>query len=76
LNQIKVDDKSNEITAVPKLLETLNIRGYIVTTDTMDCQKEIARKIRQKRGDYVLALKNNHPDFCDDVKTYFEDKEL
>jgi predicted transposase YbfD/YdcC len=59
LGQVKVDAKSNEITAIPKLLEMLSIRGCIVTIDAMGCQKEIATQIIDKQADYVLALKGN-----------------
>jgi len=59
LGQRKVDDKSNEITAIPQLLELLSIPGCIVTIDTMGCQKKIAQKIRDKQADYVLAVKDN-----------------
>lgn len=59
LGQIKVDDKSNEITAIPKLLEVLAIQGCIVTIDAMGCQTEIAEKIIEKGADYILAVKGN-----------------
>lgn len=72
LGQVVVDDKSNEITAIPQLLELLEIRGCVVTIDAMGCQKEIAGKIRENKADYVLALKKNHPDLYDDVETFFQ----
>lgn len=59
LGQIKTEEKSNEITAIPKLLEWLEIKGCIVTLDAMGCQKEIAEQIVNQGGDYVLALKGN-----------------
>lgn len=59
LGQVKVDDKSNEITAIPKLLEVLAIKGCIVTIDAMGCQTAIAEKIIEKKADYVLAVKGN-----------------
>src|SRR5687767_6639708 len=59
LGQVAVDEKSNEITAIPKLLEVLELSGAIVTIDAMGCQKEIAKKIREKDADYVLAVKGN-----------------
>ena len=71
-----VADKSNEITAIPELLDSLNIKGHIITIDAMGTQKEIAKKIRKKSADYVLALKKNHGNLHDDVKTYFSDPEL
>jgi len=59
LGQVKVDAKSNEITAIPKLLEVLAIKGCIVTIDAMGCQTEIAEKIIEKGADYILAVKGN-----------------
>ncbi len=59
LGQIKVDEKSNEITAIPQLLEVLVLKGCLVTIDAMGCQKEIAKKIVKKEADYILALKGN-----------------
>ena len=59
LGQTKVDDKSNEITAIPKLLDLLTIKGAIVTIDAMGCQRDIAEKILSKEAHYVLALKGN-----------------
>jgi predicted transposase YbfD/YdcC len=61
LGQVAVDCKSNEITAVPLLLELLELKGATVTLDAMGCQKEIARKIIERGGQYVLALKDNQP---------------
>jgi predicted transposase YbfD/YdcC len=60
LGQVAVDSKSNEITAIPLLLELLDLKGATVTIDAMGCQKEIAAAIVQREGDYVLALKGNH----------------
>jgi predicted transposase YbfD/YdcC len=71
--QIKVDEKSNEITAVPKLLEMLDLEGAIVTIDAMGCQKKIAKKIVDGQGDYVLSLKGNQGNLHDDVKDYLDD---
>lgn len=59
LGQVKVDDKSNEITAIPKLLEVLDLAGCIVTIDAMGCQTEIAEKIIGEKADYILAVKGN-----------------
>jgi predicted transposase YbfD/YdcC len=59
LGQLKVDDKSNEITAIPELLEVLELSGCIITIDAMGCQKDIARQIVEQGADYVLALKKN-----------------
>ncbi|HUY90369.1 MAG TPA: ISAs1 family transposase [Pirellulales bacterium] len=61
LGQVATDAKSNEITAIPLLLELLDIKGATVTIDAMGCQKEIAQKIVDREGDYLLALKDNHP---------------
>ena len=72
LGQIKTDDKSNEITAVPRLLEMLDINGCIVTLDAMGSQKAIARQIRKQGGDYVLAVKANQPDLRGDVQNFFD----
>jgi predicted transposase YbfD/YdcC len=71
LGQVKVDDKSNEITAIPILLELLELSGCIVTTDAMGCQKEIAAQIVAKQADYVLALKGNHSGLFEDVRDLF-----
>jgi predicted transposase YbfD/YdcC len=59
LGQVKVDEKSNEITAIPKLLDVLTIQGCIVTIDAMGCQREIAEKIIDRGADYILAVKGN-----------------
>ncbi|MCF6345206.1 MAG: ISAs1 family transposase [Thiomicrorhabdus sp.] len=71
LGQVKVDDKSNEITAIPKLLSRLDIAGAVVTIDAMGCQKKIAQQIINQKGDYVLSLKGNQGNLHDDVVTYF-----
>ncbi len=72
LAQLKVEDKSNEITAIPALLELLNLAGCIITIDAMGTQTEIAQKIIDKKADYVLALKANHPTLYHQVKQWFE----
>jgi predicted transposase YbfD/YdcC len=72
LGQIKVDDKSNEITAIPQLLDLLEISGCIITIDAMGCQREIAKKIRAKDADYVLALKGNQGTLFDDAQRLFD----
>lgn len=69
-----VEEKSNEITAIPKLLDKVNIKGHIITTDALGCQTAIVEKIRNKRADYVLALKGNQRALHSDVQTYFEDE--
>jgi predicted transposase YbfD/YdcC len=70
LGQVKVAEKSNEITAIPKLLDMLAIEGAIVTIDAMGCQREIAKKILDKKADYVLALKGNQGTLRDDVELF------
>ncbi len=72
LGQLKVADKSNEITAVPELLRVLELSGCIVTIDTMGCQKKIAREIIEADADYVLALKGNQETVHQEVKTFLE----
>jgi predicted transposase YbfD/YdcC len=72
LGQIKVDEKSNEITAVPELLRLLNLKGCIVTMDALNTQKEIVQEIREQGADYVLALKDNHPYLRAEVEGIFE----
>jgi predicted transposase YbfD/YdcC len=71
LGQIKVDDKSNEITAIPQLLDLLDITGCIVTIDAMGCQKQIAAKIIERDADYVLTLKENQGNLYNDVQELF-----
>jgi predicted transposase YbfD/YdcC len=73
LGQVKVDDKSNEITAIPKLLQMLDLTGVTVTIDAMGCQKEIAKVITEQEADYVLALKKNHSTLYEDVKLFLDD---
>jgi predicted transposase YbfD/YdcC len=70
LGQTKVDDKSNEIVAIPALLELLAIEGAVVTIDAMGCQRAIAQKIIDKKADYILALKGNQGTLRDDVELY------
>ena len=72
LGQLKVDDKSNEITAIPRLLGLLELDGATVTIDAMGCQKEIARTIVEQGADYVLALKDNQATLRGEVKLLFD----
>jgi len=72
LGQRKVDEKSNEITAIPQLLQVLALSGCTVTIDAMGCQKEIANAIVDRGADYVLALKANQPSLYEDVQWLFE----
>lgn len=76
LGQIKVDEKSNEITAIPELLKLLDVNGCIITIDAMGTQKEIAKTIIECDADYVLALKENHKTLHDDVELYFKEEIL
>jgi predicted transposase YbfD/YdcC len=73
LGQLKVNDKSNEITAVPELLRVLELSGCIVTTDAMGCQTKIAKEIVEADADYVLALKGNHEKVHEEIKTFLDD---
>jgi len=73
LGQRKVDEKSNEITAIPELLQALDIRGCIVTIDAMGCQTKIADTIVDQGADYLLALKENHAQLYEDVALLFDD---
>lgn len=72
LGQLKVGDKSNEISAIPELLSMLEIVGCIITIDAMGTQKEIAQQIRAHQADYVLALKSNQGELYEEVKATFE----
>jgi predicted transposase YbfD/YdcC len=72
LGQVTTEAKSNEITAVPKLLELLDLRGATVTADAMHCQKKIARQIHQAGGDYLLQVKANQPTILDEMKLFFD----
>ena len=74
LGQIKVAEKSNEITAIPDLLDLLTLKGSIVTIDAMGCQREIAAKIIEKEADYMLALKGNQGMLHDDVALLFTEQ--
>ena len=75
LAQIATDAKSNEITAVPKLLEMLTLKGTIVTADALNCQRAIARQIVDQGGDYALALKGNQGTLHNDVVLFLDDPE-
>ena len=70
LGQVKVAEKSNEIIAIPKLLDMLSIEGAIITIDAMGCQRDIAQKIIEKKADYVLALKGNQGSLREDVELF------
>lgn len=72
LGELKTEEKSNEITAVPELLDMLDLKGSIVTADAMSCQKKIAERIVEKEADYVIGLKENQPTLLEDARLYFE----
>lgn len=73
LGELAVEEKSNEITAVPHLLDMLDVAGCIVTADAMSCKKEITKKIVEKDAEYVLSLKENQPMLCREVREYFSE---
>jgi predicted transposase YbfD/YdcC len=73
LGQRKVDDRSNEITAVPQLLEMLEVAGCIVTTDAMHCQVETAKKVIENDTDYVFVVKDNQPRLLEAIQGLFDD---
>lgn len=75
LGQLAVGDKSNEIVAVPMLLQLLSLKGRIVTADAMSCQRKIAQQVIEQGGDYVLALKGNQETLHDDVRRFLDDPE-
>ena len=72
LGQVKTDEKSNEITAIPALLKVLSVKGCIVTINAMGCQKNIAKQIVEAEGDYLLALKGNQSSLSEQVEAVFE----
>ena len=72
LGQVKTDEKSNEISAIPQLLSKLNLQGCTVSIDAMGCQKAIAQQIREQEGHYLLALKGNQSTLHDDVQLFIE----
>ena len=73
LGEINVEEKTNEITAVPELLDLIDVEGSIVTADAMSCQKKITEKIIQKKADYIIGLKQNQPLLYKDAKDYFDE---
>ncbi|BAB77395.1 transposase (plasmid) [Nostoc sp. PCC 7120 = FACHB-418] len=72
LGQVKVDEKSNEITAIPELIKVLELSGCIVTIDAIGCQKEIVKLISQQNADYVITLKKNQGNLYDEVEQLFK----
>ena len=75
LGQVKVDDKSNEITAIPQLLRALELEGCIVTIDAMGCQKDITKEIISRKGNYVIALKENQKKSYEEARAFMADYE-
>lgn len=75
LGQIKTDDKSNEITAIPELIKTLALEGAIITIDAMGCQKKITHTIIEGKADYVLQVKGNQKQLHEDIALFFQDTE-
>lgn len=71
LGQVKVDDKSNEITAIPCLLKKLKLKGCIVTIDAMGCQKKIVKEIIKQKADYLITLKDNQPNLYQRTEKLF-----
>ncbi len=76
IGQIKTDEKSNEITAIPELINMLDIKGKVITTDAMGCQKDNAEKIQLQGGDYLFAVKGNQGRFNKSFEEKFQLKEL
>ena len=76
LGQKAVEEKSNEITAIPELLDKIQIKGQIITIDAMGTQTAIAEKIKKKRADYVLSLKGNQKNLYKDVMEYFSEEDF
>lgn len=72
LGQLAVEEKSNEITAVPQLMDMLDLKGCVVTTDALNCQKAVAEKAVEKKADYVLAVKGNHPVMHNEIKRHLD----
>lgn len=76
LGENKVEEKTNEIKAIPELLEVINIKGSVITIDAMGTQTEIAKKIKEKKADYVLAVKENQKTLYEEIKEYLNDEEF
>ena len=72
LGQMATEEKSNEITAIPQVLDMIDIKGDVITIDAMGCQTAIAEKIREKKADYLLAVKGNQGTLHGDIREYFE----
>lgn len=76
LGQKKAEEKPNEITAIPQLLDTIQVKGCVITVDAMGTQTEMVEKIKQKHADYTLAVKENQKKLYQEISEYFEDDEL
>lgn len=74
LGQKKVEEKPNEITAIPQLLDTIQVKGCVITVDAMGTQTEIVEKIKQKRADYTLVVKENQKNLYREISEYFGDE--
>lgn len=73
IGQLKVNDKSNEITAIPDLLDLIDVKGKIITIDAIGTQEDIANKfVYERKSSYMLKVKDNQKDLKDDIKTYFD----
>lgn len=76
IDQEMIEEKTNEITAIPKLIERLNLKGVICTWDALNTQKENVKAVIEKGGDYCVSLKGNQGNFYKDVQDYFDDDKL
>lgn len=74
LGQVAAEEKSNEITAIPELIDRIDVKGALITIDAMGCQKEIAGKIIEAEGDYILAVKENQPKLHEAIREIFSDE--
>ena len=72
LGQLAVEEKSSEIVAVPQLMDMLDLKGCVVTADALNCQKTVAQKAVEKKADYVLAVKGNHPIMHDEIRRHMD----
>ena len=75
IGQLRTDQKSNEITAIPELIQLLDLKGALVSIDAMGCQKDIAEAIVSKKADYLLAVKGNQPDLYSAIKKHFREQD-
>jgi predicted transposase YbfD/YdcC len=75
LGQIKVNEKSNEITAIPALIDMMEVEGAVITIDAMGCQRAIIEKILGKKADYIFSLKGNQGTLHDDVKLFVAEQQ-